>query len=71
MSPPQLSEGPPAASDRRARCQQCKSPREDRLTLESSCCMYDHRYSILAPNGWTWRNVEMMPEFEKTNMGYY
>lgn len=33
--------------------------------------MYDHRYSMLAPNGWTWRNVEMMPEFEKTNVGYY
>lgn len=26
--------------------------------------MYDQRYSMLAPNGWTWRNVEMMPEFE-------
>ena len=22
-------------------------------------------YSMLAPNGWTWRKVEMMPEVQK------
>lgn len=32
------------------------------FTLESNLWMYDSKYSKFAPNGWTWRKVEMMPE---------
>ena len=35
------------------------------FTFASSLCMYDHRYSRLAPNGWTWRKVDIMPAEEK------
>lgn len=34
-------------------------------TFGSSLWMYDHRYSRFAPNGCTWRNVEMMPAEKK------
>lgn len=54
---------PPVASKQHVKFQQLKfNKKTKQFTLESSCCMYDHRYSILAPKGWTWRNVDMMPE---------